>query len=291
MSPLSQTDICNLTLMRVGQRKIMSLTDQSDPNAIACNVGWLQALSSVARETPWNCLKKRAYLGQLAPGNNPQPQPQPPIPSTAVTWAPGNNYAVNEYVLYIGYLYQCIIANTSSNSFAVDLTRGYWFQTNFYSPNYIGPQPGNAGPLFEWNYAYQLPPDFMLMIELNGQYCASGYGYAGGNNGNTTGSLYEIYGKAIYCNSQYADIKYNALVQDTTQFDSLFVDALVLKLASLIATDVRKDDASLSERMDGLYRQAISEARLKNAGESNPRRYNIVSQSRFVRSRRWSTNG
>ena len=288
---LSQTDICNLSLMRLGQTKIQSINDQSSGNAIACNVGWLQALSSVSRESPWNCLKKRMVLGQIAPGQNPSPAPFPPIPSTATTWAPGQNYVVNQYIIYIGYLYQCIIANTSSDSFAVDLTRGYWFQTNFFSPNYIGPVPGNAGPLYEWTYAYQLPTDFILLLELNGTWLWGGYGGGGRGNGNTTGSLYEIYGKQIFCNSEQADIKYNCLQQDTTYYDSLFVDALVLKLASLIATDLRKDDSTVSEKMEQLYQRAITTARQKNAAESNPRRYNIVSQSRFVRSRRWSTNG
>lgn len=293
MPNLSQTDICNLALMRLGQTKIQSINDQVNGNAIACNVGWIQALSSVSRAAPWNCLKKRAFLGRVAPGQNPEVCPFPPIPSTAVTWAPGQNYVVNQYILYIGYLYQCIIANTSSDSFAVDLTRGYWFQTNFYSPSYIGPVPGNAGPLYEWNYAFQLPADFILITELNGTWCWGGYGgnQGGGGAGNTTGSLFEIYGKAIYCNSASANIKYTSLVMDTTQYDALFVDALVFKLASLIATDLRKDDSTVSERMDSLYREALTEARQKNAAESNPRRYNIVSQSRFVRSRRWSTNG
>lgn len=296
MPNLSQTDICNLSLMRLGQRKIQAITDQSDPNAIACNVGWIQAVSSVSREAPWNCLKKRAFLGLLNPAINPQPTPYPPIPSTATTWAPGQNYVVNQYVIFIGYLYQCVIANTSSNSFASDLTKGYWFQTNFFSPSYIGPVPGNAGPLYEWTYGFQLPADFLLITELNGTWCWGGYsGYGGGGGGggagNTTGSLFEVYGKALYCNAATANIKYTALILDTTQYDPLFVDALVFKLASLIATDLRKDDSSVSMRMDGLYREAIGTARQKNAAESNPRRYNIVSQSRFVRSRRWSTNG
>lgn len=289
----SQTDIANLALMRLGQNKIQSVTDQSNPNAIAVNVAWLQALSVTAREAPWNCLKKRAFLGLLNPATNPQLVPFPPIPSTATTWAPGQNYTVNQYIIFIGYLYQCVIANTSSNSFPSDLTKGYWFQTNFFSPNYIGPVPGNAGPLYEWTYGFNLPADFLLITELNGTWCWGGYSGGGGSRGtgNTTGSLFEIYGNALYCNSATANVKYTALILDTTQYDPLFTDALVFKLAALIATTLRKDDASLSERMESMFQQAVSTARQKNAAESNPRRYSIVSQSRFVASRRRSTNG
>jgi hypothetical protein len=292
-----QTDICNLALMRLGQRRIQSITDQNGPdsgNAIACNVAWVQALAEVSRDAPWNCLKKRAYLGQLAPGQNPNPQYPNPIPPNATTWAPGQNYAVNAYVIYASYLYQCLIANTSSGSFTVDLTRGYWFQTNYFWPNYLGPSVGNAGPLFEFNYAYQLPPDFLALIELNGTNCfgggAGGYGGWGGR-GSGNGSLYEIYEKAIYCNTGQADIKYVRFEQDTTKYDSLFTGALVINLACMMATTLRKDDSALALRLRQEYMDYLVKARLRNAGESNPRRYNIVSASRFVGSRFRSTNG
>ena len=65
MQQLSTTDIANNALMMLGQRKIQSITDQTDPNAIACNVAWNQAFGSVARETPWNCLKAIAFGGRV----------------------------------------------------------------------------------------------------------------------------------------------------------------------------------------------------------------------------------
>ena len=250
----SQTDICNLALMRLGMRKIQSITDQSNPSAIACNVGWSQALGEVSREAPWNCLKKRAFLGQLTPGQNPQTSPFPPIPSSATTWAPNTNYAVNAYVLYAGYLYQCLIANTSSASFTVDLTKGYWFQTNYFSPNYLGPLPGNAGPLYEWIYGYLLPPDFVMLVELNGTRCA-GYGYGSGGGSPTTGALYEVYQNQLFCNSSYANIKYNRFEPDTTQYDTLFTGALVLNLATIIATDLRKWRRRRQRALSALPRQ------------------------------------
>lgn len=282
---LTQTDICNLSLMRLGQRKIQSISDPTDPNAIACDVAWLSALGEVGRDTPWNCLKTRAALVQLAPDPS-SPAANPDIPSSATQWAPGQNYAVNAYVLFgsPAYLYQCLIANTSGSSFTNDLTKGYWFQTDLFSPNYLT-MPGNASTLYEWPYAYGLPNDFLLLTELNGQSCWSISG------GNTFGSLYEIYKKALYCKTSTADIKYNQLTTDTTNFDANFIRALELKIAELISTTCRKDDASLGMKMRGLYEQAIQRARTKNAGEAQPRRYNIVSQSRFVGSRYGSTNG
>lgn len=280
------TDICNLALMRIGQNKIQSITDQSDGNAIACNVGYQQALSEVSRESPWNCLKKRAFLPQLPPDPGSQAANTSNGLAQATVWVPGANYAVNQFVTQANYLYQCLIANTAGPSFTVDLTKGYWFQTNTFSPDYLGPQPGNAGPLYEWNFAYQLPPDFILLLELNGNSC-----WGWNRAGETTGSLYELYQGKLLTNAQSANIKYNRYEDDPTKFDSLFRGALILNLAAIIASTLRKDDAELSIKMSGLYQRYISRARTKDGGESNPRRYNIVSQSRFVNSRRWSTNG
>ena len=280
MSPLSQTDIANLALMRLGQRKVMSITNATDPNAIACLVAWPQALGEVSREAPWNCLKKRAWLEQLV-----IPQTGAPVfnlPASTV-WAPAAVYAAGDYVTFGSppYLYQCLIANTSTSNFTNDLTQGWWFQTTYFWPNFLGPPAGNAIPTYEFRFAYELPDDFVMAMELNGNWVWGG---------RAVGSLYEIYQKALFCNSAYADLKYTAFETDTTNFDPLFTGALVLNLAGMIATTLRKDDARLSLTLRQEYQAYLQDARQKNGAEGKPRRYNIVSESRFVRSRRWSTN-
>jgi len=288
MQQLSQTDICNLALMQLGQRKIQSINNQTDANAIACNVAWNEAFGSVAREAPWNCLKTAASLPPVLIPNNVNLQ-DTGVPSTATIWTPGTAYAVNVYVTYASYLYQCLIANVASNNFAADLTKGYWFQTNYFSPNYLG-APWSGGMGTEWSNAFQLPADFITLIELNNNNLWGGGATAWGTAG-SQGASHEIFQDKLLTNQQYAIIKYVQYQPDTTKYDSLFTDALVLKLAAMIATDLRKDDATLSLRLKQEYKQVLSEARTKNAGEDKLRRYNIVSESRFIRSRWRSTNG
>ena len=299
MQQLSTTDIANNALMMLGQRKIQSITDQTDPNAIACNVAWNQAFGSVARETPWNCLKSPASLGQVIPSTTVTSYWNTNIPSTATTWAPGVAYAVNAYVIFAGYLYQCLIANTSSTSFPTDLTRGYWFQTTTYSPNFFGPYPGNTTAGIDWTYAYALPADFIALVRLNGSWAWGGWGWgygypgAGGGWGANGGSMrsHEILGRYLYCNTPFCNVVYIQYQTDTTVYDSLFTDALILKLAAMVATDLRKDDAGLATRLAGMYERVLAEARVKNAGDDRLRRFNPVYSSRFVRARRFSTNG
>ena len=280
MTTLSQTDIANLALMRLGQRKCQAIDDAQDPNARAMLVAWPQAFGEVGRSAPWNCLRARVMLSQLPP----QPGSSFTSVPTAVPWTPNTVFAQNTYVTFgnPAYLYFCLIGNTSSSNFTNDLTRGWWQQTDMFSPNYLSWNSGNAGTLYEWNYAYALPSDFLLLVELNGQNCWKPKG---------VGSLYEVYQKNLYCNSPYADIKYNQAITDTTTLDPMFTGALELKLAELTATTLRKDDAKLSITLHQLFESYIQEARQKNAAEAKPRRYNIVSESRFVRSRWRSTNG
>ena len=303
MQQLSQTDIANLALMQIGQGKIMSISNQSDGNAVACNVAWNQAFGSVARETPWNCLKAIASLGQAIIPNPASATYGTNIPSSATTWTPGTNYAVNGYVIYAGYLYQCLIANTSSASFTVDLTKGYWFQTNTYSPSFFGVPAGNTVSGAPWLYAYTLPADFVALVSLNGAGCWGGWGWGSGQGGwggigaswgggnSSQGSPHEIFGRYLYTNDQLANIVYVQYQTDTTVYDSLFTDCLVLKLAAMIATQLRKDDMRLSTQLAQAYTRRIQDARVKNAGEDKLRRFNPIGSSRFVRSRRYSTNG
>ncbi len=299
MPQLSQTDIMNLALMQIGQVKIQSATNLNDGNARACNIAWPQAFASVARETPWNCLKAIATLGQAVIPNPASVTYGTNIPSSATTWTPGANYAVNAYVIFAGYLYQCLIANTASNSFTVDLTRGYWFQTNTFSPSFFGVPAGNTVAGAPWNYAYALPNDFIALVTLNRSASWSGGGWWGGGGGwgwsgggwGGGGHNHEIIGRYLYTNDAYANVVYIQYQPDTSVYDSLFTDCLVLKLASIIATDLRKDDLTVSRACAQGYEKMLPEARVKNAGDDRLRRFNPVRSSRFVRARRQSTNG
>ena len=273
--------------MQLGQRKIQSINNQTDANAIACNVAWNEAFGSVAREAPWNCLKAVASLSPVVVPTNITPT-DTGVPSTSTIWAPGIAYQVNVYVTYASYLYQCLIANVSSTNFASDLTKGYWFQTNYFSPSYLG--MGGNGYGTEWSNTFQLPSDFITLIELNNNNMWGGGATAWGTAG-SQGASHEIFQNVLFTNQASAVIKYVQYQPDTTKYDSLFTDALTLKLAATIATDLRKDDAALSLRLRQEYKQVLSEARTKNAGEDKLRRYNIVSESRFIRSRWRSTNG
>lgn len=63
--PISEIDICNLALRKVGAQSIMSLTEASE-NARLCNQFYPRVRDIVLRMYPWNCATRRAALSALA---------------------------------------------------------------------------------------------------------------------------------------------------------------------------------------------------------------------------------
>jgi hypothetical protein len=61
----SQTDICNLALIRLGSLPILSI-DDTDKRAVAVRGVWGQVVDIVLRDHPWNFAVRRAKLARLS---------------------------------------------------------------------------------------------------------------------------------------------------------------------------------------------------------------------------------
>lgn len=299
--PLSQTDIGNLALLEIGQSPIADIADLNSGAAESLRAAFWPAVREVGRAHNWGCLRQRKLLTQLVfpesssvygcgtsigwPGCRPS---TPPPYWTALT-----AYVGGTLVTYGEAIYYCLQAYTSTANFINDLTGGNWAQ--IYSSFYAS-QIGANNNLYEWRFGYALPIDYLLLNELNGQNCMYGKG---------VGSLYEIFVNqianaddtisrqaALFCDTPYADVKYTALIQDTTLWDPLFVSALSVLLASKIATRVRGDDGTMAAGLRSRYvNDVLPRAKMKDAGEGKPERYDPTRESNFLRARYNSTNG
>lgn len=268
-----------MALLKLGKDPIQSITDRNSASAIALNVAWEISVRELARMHDWGCLKKRAQLAQVVFDNTVDSSSS----ITVTPWVPNTAYAVNAYVSFGVGIYCCLIAYTSSSNFTDDLTQGYWYQTDLFTgADFSNGGSGSTG-LYEWSYCYQLPEDFILLNELNGTDCAHKYG---------NGNLYEIYQDKIFCNTTYADVKYIAYVTNTTLYDSLFISALAILLAANVATTLRKDSGETAARLRAeLVSDYLPKADARDANQRKMRRYSPVLDSRFVKSRWYSTNG
>ena len=273
------TDIANLALSLIGQPNINSITDQTSVSAIACNTNFWQSIQEVSRGAAWNCLRKSASLVQTV--NPTVTSSNCPAQAPFIPWSPFTAYAANVNLSFGTGLYTTAFAYTSGFSFTIDLTSGALLQVDIYNPNPFGTSlSGGAVPISGWNYVYLLPSDFILMVAINDYWCW----------GSRT-EMFEVAGNTLLTNECQAIIKYTGYVTDTTQYDPLFVDALTCLLASKIATTLRKDDARMSQELVMRYKDALSEARARNAGERKLKRFNLISDSRTLRSRYYGTNG
>ncbi len=280
-TPLSAVNICNVALSKIGGQAIQSLSDQTSASAIACNNNFALAYLEVSRSGRWNCLLTTANLVQV-----PQiPLPNPSTPTNAATWAPYTQYLANTYLTYGGYYYSVEYTYTSTNNFTNDLTTGVLVQTNLPVANpYF---PGGNGQQYQsgWAYEYKLPADFQLLAILNANTCWGDW------EGEGIGNDYEIMGDSLFCQESQAVIQYVQDQPDTSKFDSLFTNALTLKLASAISTFLRQDGGKLEQELLGQYQQALRFARAKNGGEQKGLRFNPIPSSRFNQARYGGVNG
>jgi len=128
-------------------------------------------------------------------------------------------------------------------------------------------------PPFGWNYQYQLPSDYLAVIQLNSW------------QAHEARDLYEIEGQRLLTDEEQAQLLYTARIEDSEIFPPLFVEALYTKLASKLA-DSLTGSASKAEGLLGEFKRLIEPLALKaNAREGRGRRKLPYVESDFVRAR------
>lgn len=137
-----------------------------------------------------------------------------------------------------------------------------------------------ATPAFEWAYQYQLPSDFISLVELNG------VDYHGQPQDD-----WEIEGRLLLTDAERADVKYTAYVEDTAIWDALFTNAVVVLLASKIAVSIRQDENMASSLLTEYHRISLPQARTKDGNQKRRIRFDPTKESMFLSSRYNSTKG
>ena len=134
-------------------------------------------------------------------------------------------------------------------------------------------------PDFGWDMQYQLPNDFLRLCQLNGW------------NSWEPLDLYEIEGDKLLTDETTCQIRYIQRIKDASLFDSLFIEALSLKLASKIARPLTGTQ-SLGESMLQEYGKLTSPlARRLDSSEGRPKTKDLWVSSGLVSSRMVSDIG
>lgn len=114
--------------------------------------------------------------------------------------------------------------------------------------------PNDEAPAFEWAYAYDLPMDFIGRPELY-----------------NSKAEFIIEGLTLLCNDDKIQLKYTAQVTDVTMYNSLFIECLILGVASelavIITNDQRLKDSLAAEQRVKLYNAFLLNEYDNNATE------------------------
>ena len=138
----------------------------------------------------------------------------------------------------------------------------------------------SVNPAFGWSFQYQLPADFVDLVQLNGTRCYR-----------VPVDDWEIEGRLLLTNAEVAQVQYIALLDDPTSYDPLFSDALTVLLASKMATAMRQDDAMASGFLTEYLRFKLPKALMKDGNQQRRRQFNPAEGSRFIGARFNSTRG
>jgi hypothetical protein len=139
-------------------------------------------------------------------------------------------------------------------------------------------------PPFEFDRAFALPTEpYCLKVirtdwEATGWSSAAIYGFPGVHGMYPMTINYRIETirvnsadlRVILCNEATMKIEYIARITDVAQWDALFVEAMVSRLAAELAMPLA-DNATLAKNMLDTYMAKLSEARLVDAQEGTPR--------------------
>lgn len=135
-------------------------------------------------------------------------------------------------------------------------------------------------PAFTWDYEYQLPSDYIRMVEFNRE-----------DVWDETRELYDIEDGKLLTDADTANIRYVRYVEDSTKYPPLFVQALSVNIAAKIAIPMRQDEELAVSLTNEFNRILLPRARRIDGADKKRRQYNPCEGSRILKARLYSTNG
>ena len=128
-------------------------------------------------------------------------------------------------------------------------------------------------PLFRWSYRYGLPADQLRLLEVNGSDVC------------LLGNFWKIEGGELLSNDATMEVVYLYRCEDTSLWDPLFCEALVVKLAVHLSETMRGGSGADEKLMAEYDRMVAPLARRVDANENRPRESLLPGNSRFVAAR------
>jgi len=130
---------------------------------------------------------------------------------------------------------------------------------------------------FKWDYGFYLPENFLRLNRLNGY------------DTNEQEDVYQLAGRILLTNADVAQVEFNRYTADTTKYDPMFVECIVVLLSSKIAIPIRQDEQLAQALRQEYERITLPKGRKVDGNERKKRTYSPTSESRWSASRTYST--
>ena len=230
----TQLEIINRALTKLGADRIGSgeIATPASKNAREAVHMYSIVRDAELRKNTWKFSIRRASMAYL-------------LPDTLIPYSPVTGYVVGDIIS----TYYCL-APTTGNA---PPNNEFWY---------------NLVPEYGFTKAYLLPTDCLRVISV-GEFFPGVFtdDYV---NGDT--AEYSIEGRFLLSNeSSPLVIRYVTKIQDTAQYDTLFVEAFACRLAMELAEVITASD-SKRERATREYRETMMEAIRTNAVEGPPQK-------------------
>ncbi len=190
--PATKTDICNLSLNRIGEKAVTDaqITADTDPRAQRCNRHYEQTRDALQRSFWWRFARARIRL--------------------ASAWATAKAYTTDQYTLNDDVWYKCLVAHTSVTTTNEPPNAAFW--TTLVASDYT--------PENEWDFMFDLPDDFLRFRSILEE-----------SDSTSRNKRRAIEGLVLFTNLSEVSLRYIQQVTDVTKFDPLYVEVLVLQFA------------------------------------------------------------
>lgn len=129
-------------------------------------------------------------------------------------------------------------------------------------------------PAFGWTHQFPLPGDCLRVLEFNDS-----------EEGDVIGSIFIIEGRTLLTNDDSARIVYVRRAKDVSLFDSLFVEALALRLAAILSETIRGTTGKTADLLNAYERMTGPLARRIDANEGRRRKGLLPMNSHAIRAR------
>lgn len=211
---LSETDICNMALKRIGAKALTDLEDDTSVEALHCQLQYPIVRDSLLESFIWPFAIKRETLGLL-------------YTLTLDSGAAAADFVAGAVLTGATSGKTCtVVSKASSTAYTVSKTTTGNFTDGEVISDGVNSRDCGAGypiltelevPEFQYGHNYPLPTDFLRKIKVlgDGRYKPD----------------YSIEGLSLLSNHMPINLEYVAFVNDTDEFPPLFVKMLVLSLA------------------------------------------------------------